>query len=367
MNITRDNYEIFFLDYLEGHLEESLIDPFLDFLEQNPDLKEELQLFENVHLPQESIAFPGKKQLYRLSPEEREAFDLKAVALMEGDLKKAERRLLEAYLEKHPELKKEAALFEKTRLIADKSILFPDKEKLYRRTKTVLWVTWLARVAAVVLLFWGIHALYLNEINQPSQVGRKEVASVARQKTDKGNPEDGRVNQGMKARAEKKENEDRRQETEVGKPDGGTKTKGNGKKRQETVEREFLTSHSSPEGHQPEEKQTGEAMVMEKMDPIIARLETATTKENLAVSRAVTSEKPYDNDNVLTVDQYLAKRAKRATNEGLLSAHRLIRAGLNVASELSGERIGYTVKEGKVASLDFDSRLLAFSIPLEKK
>ncbi|MBC8005772.1 MAG: hypothetical protein H7X84_09885, partial [Verrucomicrobia bacterium] len=47
--ITRDNYEAFFLDYLEGNLEETLIDQFLDFLEKNPDLKEELHLFENIH------------------------------------------------------------------------------------------------------------------------------------------------------------------------------------------------------------------------------------------------------------------------------------------------------------------------------
>ena len=52
MKITRDNYESFFIDYIEGNLPENMIDQFLDFLNQNPDLKEELHLFEEVNLPE---------------------------------------------------------------------------------------------------------------------------------------------------------------------------------------------------------------------------------------------------------------------------------------------------------------------------
>jgi len=50
-----------------------------------------------------------------------------------------------------------------------------------------------------------------------------------------------------------------------------------------------------------------------------------------------------------------------------LSAQRLARVGLGLVSEISGERIGYSVKDGKISSLDFESKLLAFSIPLDKK
>ncbi len=44
MNITRDNYESWFLDYLEGHLEEGMVNEFIKFIHQNSDLKEELLL-----------------------------------------------------------------------------------------------------------------------------------------------------------------------------------------------------------------------------------------------------------------------------------------------------------------------------------
>jgi hypothetical protein len=51
----------------------------------------------------------------------------------------------------------------------------------------------------------------------------------------------------------------------------------------------------------------------------------------------------------------------------LFSVQRLARLGLNVASEISGERIGYKEIDGKITSVEFESKLMAFSIPLEKK
>jgi hypothetical protein len=40
--LTRNNYEIWFVDYLDGKLGNEQLDTLLDFLEQNPDLKQEL-------------------------------------------------------------------------------------------------------------------------------------------------------------------------------------------------------------------------------------------------------------------------------------------------------------------------------------
>ena len=86
MKITRDNYEPFFLDYLEGNLDENKIDQFLDFLEKNPDLKEELQLFEHVNLPEEHFDFSGKESLYKSAAEEKLMLENKVIAYLEGDM-----------------------------------------------------------------------------------------------------------------------------------------------------------------------------------------------------------------------------------------------------------------------------------------
>jgi hypothetical protein len=60
MKITRDNYEEHFLDYLEGNLDENLVDDFIDFLRQNPDLKAELEMAGAVMVELENITF-GRK------------------------------------------------------------------------------------------------------------------------------------------------------------------------------------------------------------------------------------------------------------------------------------------------------------------
>src|ERR1035437_8682868 len=130
MKITRDNYESFFLDYLEGKLKISQIDEFLDFLEQNRDLKDELHQFENVHLPEEQIFFTDKGKLYKSVSDQTVIHENKLIAYLEGDLEKEERIGFEAYLANHQELQKEYNLFVKTRLIPDSEIRIPDKHKL---------------------------------------------------------------------------------------------------------------------------------------------------------------------------------------------------------------------------------------------
>jgi hypothetical protein len=53
--INRNNYESYFLDFLEGTLEEPLKAELMDFLKKNPDLAKELDEFEMVRLsPEES-------------------------------------------------------------------------------------------------------------------------------------------------------------------------------------------------------------------------------------------------------------------------------------------------------------------------
>ena len=48
MNIGRDNYESYFMDYLDGKLDTVQVEVLMSFLEFNPDLKQELEGLENV-------------------------------------------------------------------------------------------------------------------------------------------------------------------------------------------------------------------------------------------------------------------------------------------------------------------------------
>lgn len=66
MKITRDNYEAYALDYMEGALPSSDLRSFEDFLDENPDIKEEVTGFSIVTLEADpSLVFEGKSSLYQ--------------------------------------------------------------------------------------------------------------------------------------------------------------------------------------------------------------------------------------------------------------------------------------------------------------
>lgn len=345
MMITRDNYEPFFLDYLEGNLEENMIDQFLDFLEKNPDLKEELHLFENIHLPEEQVVYSGKEQLYKSVQDEKSAFEIKSVAYMEGDLKDEERKSFEAYLANHPELKKEYNLFEKTRLVADTGIKYPDKQKLYRKSGTTIVLNWVTRAAAVIVILWGIGSLLKNE----DQTTSPTVIQIATVKPALVDP------------VKKSEPAIKVQETKIQKTIASSV-----KPKPTTIQKQtkvFSEEKPITDATYPERDLTN----LEEIAPILAQLETEPVEDQLAVSHSINTEKINDPRNIMTVEEFLASRAKKVGNEGLLSVQRILRTGLSMASELSGERIDYQVKNGKISSIGFESKLMAFSIPLQKK
>jgi anti-sigma factor RsiW len=64
--INRNNYEEYLLMYLDGELSSSERRSVELFLEENPDLKEELELLQQTILqPEEQVIFAGKEALYR--------------------------------------------------------------------------------------------------------------------------------------------------------------------------------------------------------------------------------------------------------------------------------------------------------------
>ena len=348
MKITRDNYEPFFLDYLEGNLDENKIDQFLDFLEKNPDLKEELQLFEHVNLPEEHIGFSGKESLYKSAAEEKLMLENKVIAYLEGDMEQEDRKLFEIYLSGHPELYKEYKLYTKTRLHPDPGMTYPDKQKLYKKSGSVVLMNWVARAAAVLILVWGINAVIQpgnqsgsqNQFTEIAEVNPKPVPPVKKNETEK--------------KVQETDNTEKIKATKDTKPEKAKSLREQTKGRLEET--------------RPADSKTSDRdlIALAEISPRLAQLDREPVEARLAVSGTIKVEKIND-PNIMTVEEFLASRAKKASNEGLLSAQRIFRTGLSVASELSGDRIGYRVENGKISSVEFESKLMAFSIPLKKK
>ena len=99
MKIDRNNYEAYFIDYLEGNLDETLVNDFIEFIQQNPDLKEELSLFDSVKTPFRGSCFQQKRKIVqrKISMLKKNLITA-AIASLEGDLSETEKHEFENYI-----------------------------------------------------------------------------------------------------------------------------------------------------------------------------------------------------------------------------------------------------------------------------
>ncbi len=173
MNITRENYESFFLDYLEGSLDSSLMEEMHAFLERNPDLKAEMEEFEQVSLPADPILFEEKERLKKVvSPREdmgKQHLDHLFIAKLEGDLSSDQEKALDQLLLEQPKRKIELDLYLKTKL-KPVPVIFPDKLLLKRKTSVIrrrpLWYS-ISVAASIILIL--LFSLFLDRFRYPEE------------------------------------------------------------------------------------------------------------------------------------------------------------------------------------------------------
>lgn len=137
MLITRNNYEEFFLDYLDGNLKPELEREFHDFLASNPDLKEELTEMENegdVSIQPMHATFDHKESLKRNEKALTglQEIETTAIAYIENDLNPKEKIEFDKTVAQNPSVKKSFLMFQKTKLVADNSVVYKEKPALKR-------------------------------------------------------------------------------------------------------------------------------------------------------------------------------------------------------------------------------------------
>jgi hypothetical protein len=348
MEITRDNYEAYFLDYLEGNLDEKLVNDFIEFLQANPDLREELQQAGLVSLTTEEVIYDKKDMLYKEEYDREELFNNAAIALLEGDLKEPEKSSFMSFLRKNPDKQKEAALFEKTKQVPDQNIVLVRKGRLYKYTAPKTILLWTTRIAAVLALAFFIYRVadYIN----PFYSGYETPLVVsAERENKKENPE----SSNLPAKAEKKQDPVPEKEKPT-----DTEKKAEPKSQPSKSLRETTTGRIN---HDLIAEARVPAEIPERMDSrniILASgdigvLHLVPVKNNL-----------YEIPEAMEEERLLGQVIMEKTGIGNLSLKKVTQAGLNVVASISREKFNYeTNSEGQITELSFDSRLLAFSIP----
>jgi hypothetical protein len=343
MNINRSNYEVYFLDYLDGNLPEGQVDDFLDFLDNNPDLHQELKEVSSVKLSAGKQVFRNKEVLLKDGWHETSTFDYQSVAFLEGGLSEEDRDSFLTQITDDPEKEKQFDLFLKTKLQPDKNLVFPNKEGLYRKSTVSVFLLWGSRVAALLILLFGIWPVWnFSFKTSPAIQYSEEKAVVPQQQTEE-------EALPLPEQTEKPGPTTEKLIADAAKAIGPVVP---------TIKKQPLAIDH--------EQAVGREEAPQKIGPLLAKVEQRHDKEPIALA-AMGNPKIDKPEDVLTVDEFLAQKILNKSKGEPLHFSNIVSAGLDAVSNASNERLVYeTNRNGGVSEITLNTRLLAFSIPLKK-
>ncbi|HEX6332758.1 MAG TPA: hypothetical protein VFZ78_00950 [Flavisolibacter sp.] len=159
--INRNNYEEFLILYMDQELSADQMNMVDAFLDRHPDLKAEFELLLGTRLVPETVSF--NKEALLSDQMKINMLEEDLLLYVDDELPAARRSSVEASVAADPSLKEQLQLLQRTKLDPAETMVFANKEMLYRRTQVVFRFTAMLRIAAAVLvvLFMGI-LYYLN-------------------------------------------------------------------------------------------------------------------------------------------------------------------------------------------------------------
>lgn len=191
MNITRNNYEEFFLLYVDNELPATERKAVEEFVRMNTDLSAELTLLkQTVMKPEKSLSFDLKVSLMKNSIPAGLVNEMNCEAYFilyaDHELDKQAKAEVEVFLNTNPQYQASFDLYQQVKLEPEPDVIFPDKSLLYRKEKdekVVPFGWWKLMAAAAVLLAVGIATWFIltNNNNIPARI----VHNVPTPTTDK--------------------------------------------------------------------------------------------------------------------------------------------------------------------------------------
>jgi hypothetical protein len=188
--ITRNNYEEYFLLYVDNELSAPGRNAVDAFVRENPDLKEELtRLKQAVLKPENAIVFANKESLLKQAGDiciDKNNYEEYFLLYLDNELDAAAKKEVELFASQSPSLLEELNLLLQTRLEPDTAIVFEGKEILYKEEKEekVIVFPWfrVAAAAAVVLLLAGFFVYnYSKPVTQSiADDGKKNTKAEVR-------------------------------------------------------------------------------------------------------------------------------------------------------------------------------------------
>lgn len=192
MQINRDNYGAYFLDYWESNLDDRGRNALTRFLDQNPDLLDEFLDFESAAKskldPDKAYVFTLKHKLKKpvikpLGDINQDNFEEFIVASLENDLDSGQQDNFDDFVKLNPDILPEIALYQKTFLKPDKNITLETKQAL-KQPAIPFWRTDNFKRAAslAAMLAVAVGLLRLSLIMFSSDIPNPEIAQTPAQR-----------------------------------------------------------------------------------------------------------------------------------------------------------------------------------------
>lgn len=176
MLINRNNYETFFLLYADNELRADERTAVEDFVNNNEDLRGELEMILTAILSADELLFDEKEILYKNSFVDAELQE-KLILKIDNELPAGGEALVAKALAENEFALKEIQLLLGAKLDANETILFENKELLYKKEKNNVIIFRMVRwAAAAILIGFGLFfgtSLFKNngeKINNPVAV-----------------------------------------------------------------------------------------------------------------------------------------------------------------------------------------------------
>jgi hypothetical protein len=189
MVLNRNNYEEYFLMYVDNELSAAERKTLERFLHENPDLRTEMTMLQHTQQKADvHISFRNKQGLLK-SEEGGNKPDL--TNYLEFFLLYVDRELdpesmleVEVFADRHPDLKKELRYMVLARLEPSREIIYEPKSRLYRKEKSVRLV-WIPRISVAAALLLFVAGTYFF-----NRSGNSQVRGIASQPQAKRYPPD---------------------------------------------------------------------------------------------------------------------------------------------------------------------------------
>ncbi|MEO8568527.1 MAG: hypothetical protein ABI419_05315 [Ginsengibacter sp.] len=202
MEINRTNYEEYFLLFADNELTDYEKIEVLRFIRENKDLEDEFIMIQDTVCKPDNTVMENKASLLRKSGFDfitEKNYEEIFVLYHDGELNDEEKRETELFFSRHPQLKKEFDLLKVVKIVPESSIIFSEKQSLYKKEKSgrVVPLIFWRLVAAAVFIgfgFWIFQAYYQPAPQLPgivknvNPVKKTEIASSKNSQENKNKP-----------------------------------------------------------------------------------------------------------------------------------------------------------------------------------